>query len=277
MNDLCFYDPSTITSSPHNEILPPSFSLPPNLRFYDPESSSTEEKKTLSKNTPIFPPLQLYDPNDTGEDNYEHIILDNDHWSQCIKNASKGNPNCWVAAQKKGTWGKGKGTIVLENGSKLDVAIYMGSKGEHALAQYCMKTYNILLSTSDQKTNTPNTCYDFPDFPTAGKTTEVKTSNPRVRNALIKVQELNHVTGTYYWLHQNNPRSVQGLSADYYIFCKSEEDPYDAKVSIAGWISREEILEHYSTPTLPVKRTNDWKNFCIPWHKLKPIASLFVP
>jgi hypothetical protein len=224
---------------------------------------------------PIIPPpnLQFYDPNDVVED--EHVMLDHHHWAQCIKNACKGDPGCWIAAQKKGDWGKGKGTIILDNGLELDVAIFLGSKGEHALSQYFMEKHDILLATSDQKTQTPNTSYDFQNFPVKGKTTEVKTSNPRVNSALIRVQKLNKTTGTYYWLQQDKPNSVKGLSADYYIFCKSDDkDPYDKNVDIVGWISREDILEHYAYLSLPVKHSCDWKNFCIPWHKLKPITSL---
>jgi hypothetical protein len=187
-------------------------------------------------------------------------VIGKDGQSRCLKNAQH-----WAATRKTGLWGAGKGKV---NG--VDTAVFLGAKGEEAVGDY------LRLPRLDESTTHPER-YDF-KHPVDNKLIEVKTAaaNDYYTTGLYKAQSLNW-NGSMVWEHNDKPDAIKGLLCEYYIFCTAAESFNDWNVSIIGWITRDEILQKYSTLHDGKKRNDaglcEWKNYEIPYKALQPMHS----
>lgn len=204
------------------------------------------------------------------------VTLNEDRFKRCKQNASA-NGKGWVAVDKKGTWG---GAIGKQN--NLDVATFMGCKGEHAVSQW-VATHNINLKGNDDRTVSPDSTCDFKNFPEDGKCTEVKTHNTYATEGLIRSQVWNERSKSFEWVRGKvkgawvSLESCKGLPADTYIFCRTGSAHSDNTVEIMGWITRDEIISnHGSLRDAKRKRGSvaEWKNYEIPFKSLHPVDQL---
>lgn len=222
------------------------------------------------------------------------VKLSPERLETCIRNAENGKG--WVSTEKRGVWGAGKG-----NYNNIDIATLMGCKGEHAVVQYANQFLRNFYNTTNsleihnERTTSPDVTCDLNEFPIPGKKTEIKTHNFRLGVGLIRAQVWNNSLSRYVWVSEkkskivlkeknceklpSTPEHSKGLMSDFYIFCQASASPTDNIVTISGWITRQEILEHWGN-LHDAKRKNrngfsEWKNYEIPLYSLKPIEDLF--